>query len=78
MLANIPAHGGLTFATQHDASLTIPHPSGDPRLNLMLDSLLVVELSIGLLGYEALLGRDVLAACLFLYDGPRARFELTY
>jgi hypothetical protein len=58
VLANVPAHGGLTFATQHDASLVVPHPSGDARLSLTIHDLLVVELAIGVLGYEALLGRE--------------------
>jgi len=78
VMANVPAHGGLTFATQHDASLTILHPSGDARLNLALGNLLMVELAIGVLGYQALLGRDVLAGCRFLFDGPAGRFELSY
>ena len=77
-LANVPAHGGLAFATQHDAALTILHPSGDARLNLALGNLLVVELAIGVLGYQALLGRDVLAGCRFLFDGPAGTFELSY
>jgi hypothetical protein len=76
--ANVPASGGLIFSTQHDASLVVVHPSGDGRLNLTLGNLLVMELAIGVLGYEALLGRDVLAGYRFVYDGPGGRFELAY
>jgi hypothetical protein len=78
VMANVPAHGGLTFAAQHDASLTILHPSGDARLHLTLGSLLAVELAIGVLGYQVLLGRDVLRSCRFLVDGPGNNFELSY
>jgi hypothetical protein len=78
VLANVPAQGGLTYATQHDAGLVLIHPSGDMRLNLVIRTLLVVELPIGVLGYQTLLGRDVLTGCRFLYDGPAAKFELHY
>jgi hypothetical protein len=77
-MINVPAHGGLTFATQHDASLSILHTSGDARMNLAMGSVLVVELAIGVLGYQVLLGRDVLAGCRFLFDGPADSFELSY
>jgi hypothetical protein len=77
-MINVPAHGGLTFATQHDASLSVLHTSGDARMNWVLDSVLVVELAIGVLGYQMLLGRDVLAGCRFLFDGPANKFELSY
>ncbi len=77
-LTNLPAGGGLTVATQYFAALTIVHPSGNAALNLVLSDLLVVELPLGPLGYRALIGRDVLARCRFLYNGPRGRFRLAY
>jgi hypothetical protein len=77
-LANLPALGGLALATQHDASLIVLHPSGDARLNLIVGDLLVVDLPLGALGYQVLLGRDVLALCEFLYQGPSQRFQLSY
>ncbi len=77
-LANIPALGGLTPITQHDAGLTLVHPSGDTRLNLVMGTLLLAEVSLGALGYEVLIGRDVLQRCRFLYHGPRNRFKLAY
>ena len=76
--ANLPAHGGLTFGVLHDASLAILHPSGNARDHLTLLNLSVLELSLSSLGYQACIGRDVLARCRFLYHGPRNAFRLRY
>jgi hypothetical protein len=77
-LANIPALGGLAPITQYEACLTIVHPSGDSRLNLVVDGLFLAEVPLAALGYEVLIGRDVLARCRFMYDGPGGRFLLRY
>jgi hypothetical protein len=77
-LANLPAGGGWTPAAKHDAAVTILHSSGDPHLNLVVTDLIVVELSLSTLGYEVLIGRDVLARCRFLYNGPRGWYRLAY
>jgi hypothetical protein len=77
-LANLPVAGGTTIGTQHFASLTVVHPSGNPRQDLVVSDLLAVELSLRTLGYEVLIGRDVLAVCDFLYSGRRGRFRLGY
>jgi hypothetical protein len=63
---------------QYAAGLTVIHPSGDPALHLVLADLLVIDVPLRHLGYEALIGRDVLDACRFLYHGPRNRFRLAY
>jgi hypothetical protein len=76
--ANIPALGGLTFQSQHDASLTVPHPSGNPSDALLVSDLVVLDVSLAALGYQALIGRDVVKRCRFFYDGPGDRFELSY
>ena len=44
--ANLPAHGGLTFAALHDASLTILHPSGKMSKNLAFPNVSVLELPL--------------------------------
>jgi hypothetical protein len=77
-LANMPAIGGLVPTTEYNAKLTIIHPSGDPQLNLVIPAVSLAEVPLGSLGYEVLIGRDVLAQCRFLYDGPRSRFRLSY
>ena len=76
--AIVPAAGGLTFRPQHDIALTVLHPSGSARDNLVIGDLIVLEVPLVALGYQALVGRDVLAKCRFLYDGPGGRFRLTY
>jgi hypothetical protein len=76
--ANLPAHGGLTFGFLHDASVTILHPSGKPPDHLAMLNLSVLDLSLSPLGYQALIGRDVLARCRFVYNGRRNTFHLTY
>jgi hypothetical protein len=75
-LANVPASGGLTLGIQHDVSLTIVHPSGNALLNLVLPDVPVLELSLAPLGYQVLIGRDVLNRCRF--HGPRGRLRLAY
>jgi hypothetical protein len=77
-MANIPAIGGLAPTFECVASLTVVHPSGDSRLNLVIHTLLLAEVSLAALGYEVLIGRDVLKRCRFLYDGPGDRFKLAY
>jgi hypothetical protein len=76
--ANLPAHGGVTFSSITDASLTIVHPSGQAQNDLAFRNLNVLELPLAHLGHEVLLGRDVLARRLFLYNGPRNRYRLRY
>jgi hypothetical protein len=76
--ANVPAAGGLVTLPQYDAGITVVHPSGKARFNLVVGDLKVVELSLGWLGYDALLGRDVLNRCALVYHGPRQRFKLAY
>jgi hypothetical protein len=73
-LANIPALGGLRVGAHYHAGVVV-HPSGSP---LVVPDLLVLEAPLVGLGYQALIGRDVLARCDFLYSGRRRRFTLRY
>ena len=75
---NLPVMGGLTIGAQHEAGLTIVHPSGNPVLNLLVSDLVMIELPLRALGYQALIGRDVLAECHFQYHGPKGKFRLSY
>jgi hypothetical protein len=77
-LTNFPVLGGLEFAIQHDASVRILFGAQESSDDLVFTDLLVLELELGLVGYQALLGRDVLDHCDFLYEGPARRFQLTY
>jgi len=78
LLANIPASGGLQPTVEYTVGLTVLHPSGNLRLGLAMRSLPVIEQPLGALGYQALIGRDVLEHCLLVYDGPGRRFTLAF
>jgi hypothetical protein len=54
------------------------NPTGNAQDHLVVPDLSVLELSLSSLGYQALIGRDLLARCRFLYDGPGNAFRLTY
>jgi hypothetical protein len=77
-LANVPATGGPTETWARPASLSILHPSNQPILNLVISALDLFEVPLTGLGYEALIGRDVLSRCVLIYDGPAAVFTLAY
>ena len=46
--------------------------------DFVVRDLLVVEMPLEAMALQALIGRDVLALCRFLYDGPAEHFELGY
>lgn len=75
--ANLPALGGLTFAHQTSASLTISTPAG-PGHPLVVPDCPVLELDLSGAGCEALIGRDLLSAHLLVLDGPAGSFVLRY
>jgi len=77
-LVNAPALGGLTASTQYDAGLTSLHPSGNPSDHLVSVDLVVADQPLGVLAYQVLIGRDVLARCAFLYNGMTGKFSLDY
>lgn len=77
-LANFPAGSGMVIAREHEVGTTIVHPSGNTGLNLMIANWSIVELPLRALGYQALIGRDLLARCRLVYNGPRSRFRLAY
>ena len=62
----------------YKVDLTIVHPGGHPPLNLVRNLLTVVEVNMSHLGTDVLVGCDVLAGCLFVYDGQAGHFSLAY
>ena len=62
------------ICSQYDISLVLLHP----RLKFTIQALPVIEASLSLQGIQALLGRDVLARCLFVYDGAAGIFTLAF
>jgi hypothetical protein len=77
-LANAPALQERTFAEQYDVSLTILRRSSNPDGHLIISDLAVMELPLGMVGYQVLIGRDILDQCSFLYDGIERIFALKY
>jgi hypothetical protein len=75
---NMPALGGLTAAVQFSASLSVLHPSGLPADDLQITDLPLTEVDLNSLGYQVLLGRDVLRSCTLAADGPGSVFSLNY
>jgi hypothetical protein len=75
---NVPAAGGLQFSWLYDVNLTIPHPFAPAAQQLVIPVLEVAEVSLNAHGCDALIGRDVLASCVLIYDGVGNSFTLTY
>lgn len=60
---------------QYDVGLIIPGPTGPfiaPTIPVTAHELLVAQ------GFHALIGRDVLARCVFVYNGTMGLFTLAY
>lgn len=78
IITHSPALGGQAATLLHDSGIRLVHPSGDPRQDYVVEDLLLAEMPLGVLGYEMLVGRDVLDHCRFVYDGKAGQFELDY
>jgi hypothetical protein len=61
-------------ASQYDVSLTLLHP----KLHLTFQAVPVLETHLSFQGIQALIGRDVLGNCLFVYDGEAGHFSLAF
>lgn len=59
----------------YDISLIIPAPKGQP---FYIDALPIVESSLKSQGIDGLLGRDVLANCVLIYNGSIGWYTLSY
>jgi len=75
---NAPGLGALNLRPQYLVGLRIEHPSGNQKNDLVIPAIDLVEHDFGGSGYQVLIGRDILARCRFLYDGPANTFTLTY
>jgi hypothetical protein len=62
------------LAPQYDVSLTITHPHSP----FSVPTLAIAECQPLSPYYQALLARDVLARCLFVYDGSAGTFTLAF
>jgi hypothetical protein len=68
--------GGQVSVDLFEVSLVITGPSGPVGPMYVRPFLQVTELATPLPNIEALIGRDILAECLFQLDGPGAHFLL--
>lgn len=74
-----PVFGGSTFGFSYEAGLVILSPVvTKPPSNLVIPELEVDALPLAAFGVEAVIGRDVLASCVLVYDGPSASATLAY
>jgi hypothetical protein len=73
----VPIFGNVGVNTSHTAGVTVLHPSG-PGHNLVIAELIVQALPLRPLGFDALIGRDVLGSCVLVYDGPGGSVTLAY
>lgn len=73
-----PSTGGIPVsADQYDIGLIVP--AGDKQRPLMVPNLPVICMTLfPSMGYHALIGRDVLAQCVFSYNGSMETFMLAY
>ena len=60
--------------SQYDVSLTLLHP----KLSLNFGAVAVIGSQLSPQGIQALIGRDVLKNCLFVYDGQAGIFSLAF
>lgn len=72
------ALGGAGVNTSHTAGLTILHPTGGTGQHLVVPRLIVQALPLRPLGYDALIGRDILSQCVLVSDGPAGAATLAY
>lgn len=69
-----PQTGAAAKCDVYDVGITITHPN----LHLGFPAVPIVECQPLSPDYECLLGRDILAFCLLVYDGLAGRFSLAY
>lgn len=74
-----PSTGGKpVIADQYDVSLLVP-PGDLNQIPLIVETLPVLCLPLLVsFGYHALIGRDILTKCVFLYNGSIKFFTLAY
>jgi hypothetical protein len=77
-MTNVPAVGGIGYSSFFEVELSIPHATARPSQFLVIPDLDVAEVDLTAFGYDAVIGRDVLAYCVLVYDGPVGAFVLTY
>jgi hypothetical protein len=70
--------GGVVMVDLYKVSLSIGAPGGKKGPMLVRSELEVTQLAHPLPGFDALIGLDVLADCLLIFDGPGRHFTLAF
>ena len=60
--------------TQYDVRVVLVHPT----MSFALGALPVIESRLDHQGIQALIGRDILSQCLFVYEGKSAVFSIAF
>jgi len=77
-MPQLPVLGGSSGANWYKAGLTILCPGGQAGHDLIFPELDVDEIPLSQFGIDAIIGRDVLASCVMVYDGPAGSVTLAY
>ena len=70
--------GGMAVVSRFAVSLTIPAPPGGPSQDLVRHNLQILGMAGTPLGFDVLIGLDMLAECLFLFDGRARTFTIAF
>lgn len=74
-MIHTPSTGDRPHAcNQYDVCLVLVHPERQVEFGEMP----VIDSSLQIQGIQALIGRDVLSHCLFVYDGKDDRFIFAF
>ncbi len=75
-LGSTQTAGGTVPVNLYEVSLFIPRPGSTSEFLAVADSWTVSELSPDVTGFEAIVGRDLLAQLLLVLNGPRNEYAL--
>jgi hypothetical protein len=75
-LGSTQTTGGTVPTNLYKVSLYIPRPGSTTEFLAVADSWTVSELSPDITGFEAIVGRDLLAQLLLVLNGPRNEYAL--
>jgi hypothetical protein len=69
---------GTSLFPEYPVTLTIGTSPDGKRAGLTLRSQAMLAQDLASLGYQAIIGRDILSRCLLIYDGPSQSVTLAY